>query len=191
MKVNDLELKNLKSIFNNSVIADYSNVLQPVFDFERPDEDSYETVVNAFVSECSETFNATFDKERADSDTQAHPFETRQDYIIKLMEDVGYNMQMPMYPLLSQLVSLKMQAPYTQFNELVEKVSSITGVPTNHIYRYLYSSFTYYNKDACDRAHFMIGTTPFTSKDLLDDVATYVRVKHILMSVNKHGQSTR
>ncbi len=139
---------------------------------------AFDMAVNAFKNEAIEAFIIPSFRENEFDGRGAEKYELTRYFILKLLLYIGYDPDEMTFSLIARLIEMRVRRPNISFSEMLTELSQQTGIAYQNLDRDLERSLGYYNDDALDKVTYITGTVPLSARDIICDLAVYVRTKY-------------
>ncbi len=107
----------------------------------------------------------------------AERHESVRPFILKILLFVGCNPNKSAFGLIARVIESRVKHPETDIRDVIANLSEMSGTAYNTLNRAVEKSFDIYDNDSMDRVAFLTGTQPLTAKDIINDLAIYVRMQ--------------
>ena len=150
-----------KSRFVDSVLSEY------VFG-----DMGYQKAAHAFRRECSALFALSV------GDGLVERREDMRNYIVKLLLYLGLLPRDNGFAVAARLIETAAIRADLELESIIDGFASAHGADRAAVERIIEKKFDPYDAELVDRVTTLVGTQPFTAKDVLCDIAVFVRLKY-------------
>ncbi len=159
------------SIFANSVLCEHAANKSKIADYDS----DMKSAAGAFVNESAQAFGL----EPLDGEGGDKRFELIRPFIIKILLYLDLGLDVNALAPLARIIESTALHPETDLNSLVGELSALWQVSTNVIFKLIRKAFNVYDPSFTDKLSALTCSQPFTARDVVSDLAVYVRAKYL------------
>ncbi|MDE6401951.1 MAG: hypothetical protein K2L54_04985 [Clostridiales bacterium] len=159
-----------KVLFSGTALNDYmtSKSRDPYYCTE-----NFDSAVAAFVRECNLSFQIS--SERFNPTKR---YESIRTFIVKLLLSIGLLPHDNAFAVIAKLIQTLCVDPYLRLNELIDNFAKAHGATSDSVMRIVEKCIDVYDEDQIMRITRFTQSRPMTVKDVVCDLAVYVRAKY-------------
>lgn len=159
------------SVLANSILANY--VIHDEKNFDSECNSSAD--VKAFVSESVQALSLY----PLDADVVEKRFELIRPFIIKILLYLDLGLDVNELAPLARITETLALHPEIDLNSLVDELSELWQTSPNAIFKLIRKAFNVYDPSFTDKISSLTCSQPFTARDVVSDLAVYVRKMHL------------